>query len=152
MTYKKIRFLAIILVIYGILNLFSYSNFSEFTGMMTGFPKTLIVALYGFGILYGMMSILCGMRMVRLEDWARRTSVVFVLISLASGLLVTPRVLKNLKGIYAANAGRVSFNESDMIAAYVFFAALFTFYEIMFVYFFTRVDVKEYFNLRNPAE
>lgn len=138
-----IRAFSIALILYGAFNLLGYSKYDSFKMLCNGLPEMLIFAAYVYGVGYGIMSILCGTKIMRLEDWARKTAVVLVFISLVLGLLLTPTVLKNLSSYFDMISGVGPFE--DFKRLYVVFSIIFTLFEISLIYFFTRPKIKKYF-------
>jgi len=148
-TYRKIRVFGTIFIFYGILNLVTYSNYQDFARVSNGLPALLVRFLFCFGIAYGVVGVLCGTRILRLEEWARRTALIFVAFSLVSGIFVAPVTIGNMKKMFEALPQPVTASVSDMLNAYVFIAGIFTFFELLFVYFFTRQDTGHYFKQRD---
>ena len=144
---RNIRTFAIGLILYGAINLLGNAGYGDFKLLCKGFPEPVILAIYIFGIGYGIMSILCGTRILRFENWARKTAIVLVLMSLLIGLLITPQTLKNLELFHSENLALQTVSLRGLIKTYIFFAVIFTLFEVSFIYFFSRSKVKTCFNL-----
>lgn len=139
-----IRSFGIMLIVYGVINVFSYINFKEFKEICAGLPQSVIYSIFAFGIIYSIMCIKCGSSILKLEEWARKIAVILVLTSLLLGLFLTPIMLENAKGIYRQKFGAAA-NLDAAIRTIVIFAVFFTIFELAFVLYFTRPKVKEYF-------
>ena len=132
-------------IIYGIINLFGLNNYKDFKNLLTGYPNALIFLIYGFGIFYGIMCIFCGTKILKLEDWARGTAVILVIISLFLGLFTNPVALKNVRILYEQGQQLGGASLDAVIRGFILFAVIFTLYELAFVFYFTRGKVKEQF-------
>ncbi|MFH1791188.1 MAG: hypothetical protein ABH885_04300 [Candidatus Omnitrophota bacterium] len=142
---SSVKALSVMFIVYGAIHLFGYSNFEDIKLLSSGLPGFAVYGIYVFGITYGIMGILCGTRMMRREDWARKTALSLTFASLVIGLMMTPVGLKNLGLLYAKNAGQYDVTLDDLRKSYILFGAMFTAFEIFFIYFFTRRDILGYF-------
>ena len=142
---RSIRAFAIGLILYGAINLLGNAGYGDFKILCKGFPEPIILAIYIFGIGYGIMGILCGTRILRFENWARKTAIGLVLMSLLIGLLITPQTLKNLELFHSENIALQNVSLRGLVKTYISFAVIFTLFEISFIYFFTRLKIKGYF-------
>lgn len=141
---KAIRIFAIIFIIYGIINLFGLANFNDFKELLSGIPQPFIFLIYAFGICYGIMCIICGSKILRLEEWARKTAVILVLISLILGVFTSPIMMRNLRSFYATQLEQAS-NIDTLMRGAAFLAIIFTIFELSFAYYFTRSRIKGQF-------
>ncbi|NQT22310.1 MAG: hypothetical protein HQ579_02610 [Candidatus Omnitrophica bacterium] len=142
---KIVRVFAILLIIYAVISLLGSKNFNEFKQVCQGLPEPIIYLVYLFGIGYSIICIKCGLSIMRYEDWARKTAVVLVLISLILGALMTPLMLRNLKVVYAANPALKGADLDMLVRSTGILTLLFTFFELAFVFYFTRIRVKKLF-------
>jgi len=142
---RSVRAFAIGLIVYGAINLLGNAGYEDFKLLCKGLPQLVILTVYIFGIGYGIMSILCGTRILKFENWARKTAIVLVLVSLLVGLLVTPIAARNLETFYSVNADIRNIPLDNLVKVYMFFTVIFTLFEILFIYFFTRPKMKGYF-------
>jgi len=141
-TVKQIRFLSVALIIYGMVCLAGIAgSYEDFSRMYSPLNGDVIRGLYYFSFTYGVLSVLCGLRIMKYENWARITSVMLTLSSLVIGVFVMPTVIKNLKSAMSA----VTADQGD-INSIVAISAFFTLFEIFFVYFFTRNNVVRLFS------
>lgn len=140
-----IRMFAVAHIIYGIFNLFGLNNYKDFKNLLTGYPEAVIFIIYGFGIVYGIMCIFCGSKILKLEDWARRIAVILVIASLFLGLFTNPVALKNIRTFYGYGQQFGGADPEAVIKGFLLFAIFFTLYELAFVFYFTRGRVKEHF-------
>ncbi len=140
-----IGFFGVAHIIYGIINLFGLNNYKDFKNLLTGYPNAIIFLIFGFGIFYGIMCIFCGTKILKLEDWARGTAVILVIISLFLGLFTNPVALKNVRTLYGYGQQFGGADLDMVIKGFLLFAVIFTLYELAFVFYFTRGKVKEQF-------
>ncbi|MCK4463053.1 MAG: hypothetical protein KAU58_01945 [Candidatus Omnitrophica bacterium] len=140
-----IRIFAAAHIIYGIINLFGLGNYKDFKNLLTGYPNAVIFLIYGFGIIYGIMCIFCGSKILKLEDWARRTAVMLVIVSLFLGLFTNPVALKNIRTFYGYGQQFGGADIDTVIKSFLLFAIIFTLYELAFVFYFTRSKIKGLF-------
>ena len=143
-TKNGIRRFAIAFIAYSVVNLMGIGSFSDFRLLCKGFSEPIIYIVYAFGLCYGILGILCGSRMMRFEEWARKTAVILVLASLFVGLVTNTTIFRNIKSLYME---RQEFSSAldTILGTYIILAAVFTVFEIFFVYFFTRSPIKEMF-------
>jgi hypothetical protein len=142
---KIMKMFVIAFILYGVVNLLNTSSYKDVEIIYAGLPGNVIFSIYIFMLLYGIFGILCGIRMLKLENWARLTAVVFVLISVTLGLFITPVALKNISNFCAMQANGANLSYEAMANTSKFFSIIFTLFELAFVYLFTRPGVKEYF-------
>ncbi|OGW76093.1 MAG: hypothetical protein A2Z72_01885 [Omnitrophica bacterium RBG_13_46_9] len=141
-----IKIFAIALVIYGVITLLGLGSYSDFKLLCKGFPQAVIFIIYIFAVGYGILGILCGSRILRMEEWARKTAVMLVLMSLLLGLLMNPVMFRNLEGFYAEK-GQAAAGLDLIIKSYILSTIIFTLFELSFVYYFTRTRIKELFRI-----
>ena len=121
------------------------NNYKEFKSLFTGYPNQIILLIYGFGIMYGIMCIFCCTKILKLENWARKIAVGLVAISLFLGLFTNPVALKNIRMLYEQGQQFGGLTLDTIIKSFLIFAVIFTLYELMFVFYFTRSKIKGYF-------
>lgn len=138
-----IKRFAVILVIYSVFNLLGSSNLSEFKKILQGLPALIIYAVFIFSIGYAIVSIKCALSIIKLEEWARKLSVILVLISLVLGVFLTPITFKNLPAFYDGISKDYSYD--IFLKSTIFFVAFATALEMLYVYFFTREKIKKQF-------
>lgn len=143
---KGIKFLTTVLIFYGIMTLMDSAGSKDLDVLLAGIPHAAAFLIKTFFISYGFISILCGTRILRFENWARVTALFFVFLSLVSGLFVSPVVLKNLKVLYSLQPELQKVPLESFINGYVFFTAIFTVFELYFIYYFTKPVVSKYFS------
>jgi len=140
-----IRVFSGILIIYGGFNLLGLVNYNDFKELCYGIPPLIVILIYIFSVIYSIICIKCGHSMLKFENWARKTAVFFVIASLMVGVFVTPIMTKNLSSVYSKKGVSKKMNVDEAVKSALFFSLLFTFYEMAFVFYFTRVKVKEKF-------
>lgn len=143
---QGVRTLIIMLIIYGVINLLGAANYKDIKMLCTGLPSAVIFAIYIFGVAYGVSCIFCGTKMLRLEDWARKTAIVFTFISLLLGLLLMPLAQKNLSVFYPTNIAWQDVSLGVLKKITMTFNVIFVAFELAFIYFFTRPRIKEHFS------
>lgn len=145
---KGVKIYSTILMVSGLYNLLGVGKYPQFALLFEGIAPILIKAMYVFTILYGICNIYCGMRMFKLEDWARKVVVGLASFSIVSGLFLNRIVMANFKEMLLSG----TFPEVDaamvmpIYNSTIIVTALVTLFEISVVYFFTRRDIKEQFN------
>jgi len=148
---QGIKVFSIIFVIYGALNLLNYTSYNDFAVLCSGLPRFLVVLTYSYGVAYGIVGILCGTKIMKLENWARKTAIGFVLASLVIGLFLTPVVFNNTKTFYAEKMMTANISADDFTRTFLLFTIIFTLFEISFVYYFTRPSIISFFKREGSA-
>jgi len=141
---RGIRIFGFMLVAYGILTLLGLGSYSDFKLLLKGLSDVFILSIYAFSVGYGILCVLCGTRILRLEEWARKTAVKLVLISLLLGLFLNTTVFRNLENVYALKES-AELTLDTVRKSYVVFGVIFTLFELSFIYYFTRPAVKAQF-------
>ncbi|MDD5634041.1 MAG: hypothetical protein PHW46_02055 [Candidatus Omnitrophica bacterium] len=135
------------IVIYGLYILVGAGNYRQFLIMFKGLDPFLVYVIYFFTVLYGISCLYCGVKIRKLEDWARKLMIIMTAISVASGLFLNRIAISNMR-IYLlsgreaipANVVETVFISSVIITA---FTALF---ELSIIFFFTRPGVVREFS------
>jgi uncharacterized membrane protein YsdA (DUF1294 family) len=140
---RGIRIFAIAFIIYGVFNLMGLASYNDFALLCKGWPRFAVSGIYAFGILYGILGIFCGSKILKHEDWARKTAIMLVLASLLVGLFTTPVIFRNLEHFYLAKGEGTTFDA--VRGSFLVSAFLFTSFELSFVFYFTRSRVKALF-------
>jgi len=143
---RGIRLFAILLIFYAIINLLGSFNINDFKAVCKGLPEPVIFFAYFFNIVYSIICIKCGTSIMRHENWARKTAVVLVFISLSLGALLFPIMMRNLKGVYRDSQAFQGMTQEAFVRTTGMFTLCFTFFEIAFIFYFTRGVVKKQFN------
>jgi hypothetical protein len=143
---KGVRIFGIAIIAYGVFILLGIGNFGQFSIMLKSLNNAIVVGLYVFTLLYGVCAVYCGIKVLRLEDWARKVIIAFTVTSIISGFLLNRLVLSNLKVFLLSEQSRIP--PDQVGAAYsltIFFMALATIFELSIVFFFTRHGVVSQF-------
>ena len=148
---RGVTIFAIVIIGYGTFNLLGLSAYKNFTTMLEGIPHFFIPAIYAFTCFYAMCGIYCGLRILKLEDWARKFMVALTSISVVLGLLLNRTTLANFKIFAASSESQLS---PDMVSdAYMYAVILVVFstiFELALIYFFTRPQVANQFQKAPP--
>ncbi|MFH1552587.1 MAG: hypothetical protein ABID83_02995 [Candidatus Omnitrophota bacterium] len=146
---RGITVYSIAIISFGVYNLMGVGNYGQFSLMFKGLPSVVIAAAYVFTILYGICAVYCGIRILKLEDWARKTIVGLAAVSVISGFLLNRTVMTNLKNFLMTEESQIT---ADMVAPVytyaVVFVALVTVFELSLIYYFTRPGVISQFRRR----
>ncbi len=138
-----------LIVLFGIYNLVSIGSLKEFAGMFKPLAPALVASIYFFTVFYGVCAVYCGIRILRLADWARKKMLVLVPISVVSGLFLNRIVMDNFRKTLEAGSFQVSLEASiSVLRAAVIIMALITVFELSIIYFFTRPSVIAQFRPR----
>ena len=134
------------LIVLGMYNLISIGNYKQFCFMFRPLIPALIAAVYLFTILYSICSVYCGARILKLEDWARKTIVGLTSLSVLLGLFLNRIVMVNFKEFLLLDKSGIT---PDMIGPVYNYAvvivALVTIFELSVIYYFTRRAVVSQF-------
>jgi hypothetical protein len=132
----------IALIAFGIYNLLGVGNFKQFSLMFEGLAQFIIIALYIFTVFYGICGVYCGIKILKLEDWARKVMVALAAVSVILGFILNKTVLNNFKEFLSSGQAQVP---PEMLGgAYryaVIFIILVTIFELSVIFFFTRPGV-----------
>lgn len=143
---KSITFYGVAIIAYGIYNLLGAGNYKQFTLMFNPLPTAAIVALYVFTVFYAISCLYCGLRILRLEDWARKLMVILTAISVTLGLLLNRLVIGNFKEFLLSEEAGIPPEAVGPVFTYtVIFVAIVTVFELSIIYFFTRPGVVQKF-------
>ena len=136
------------MIVFGVYNLIGLGNYGQFSMMFRPLPHLFVLVIYLFTVLYGICGVYCGMKILRLEDWARKVMVVMTSISVLSGLLLNRMVMRNFREFIDSSQSNVPPELADPIYIYaVILTALVTIFEMSVVYYFTRPKVRDRFSL-----
>ena len=142
----------ITVIAYGVYNLLGLANYKNFWIMLEGLPPALITGIYVFTSFYAVCGVYCGLRIMRLEDWARKVIIALTSVSVLLGLALNRTVMANFRTFVESGGGGVmpdQVSEVYMYAMIVLVVA--TLFEISIVYFFTRPNVSRQFH-ENQSE
>lgn len=143
---RGITFYGITIIAYGVYNLLGAGNYRQFTLMFKPLPQAVIVALYVFTVFYAVSCLYCGLRILRLEDWARKFMVVLTGISVILGLVLNRLVTGNFKEFLLSENSGVPPDAVNSVFVYtIVFIAIITVFELSIIYFFTRPGVIQQF-------
>ena len=143
---KGITIYGILIIFSGVYNLLGAGSYKQFSVMFSPLATILIVLVYAFTLLYGICSVYCGARILRLEDWARKLMVGLTAVSVIAGLLLNRTVMANFKEFLKTDEIQVPPGMAGTVYVYtVIFTALIMLYELSVIYFFTRPKVVEQF-------
>ncbi|MFH1877485.1 MAG: hypothetical protein ABH883_01590 [Candidatus Omnitrophota bacterium] len=133
-------------MVYGAYNLLGTGGYKHFSGMFQPLPAFIIFCLYLFTVIYGICGIYCGVRILRLENWARKVMVIFTAISVISGFFLNRTVMNNFKTLLVSGKTEIPLEMAGTAYNYILvFTALIALFELSIIYFFTRVDIKKQF-------
>ena len=114
--------------------------------MFKGLLSVVTAASYVFSIVYGICGVYCGMKILRLEDWARKAMVALTSASIVLGIFVNKTVMLNFKEYLLS--GKVPI-EPEMVGpvynCMIVLTVLVTLFELSIVFFLTRQKVIEQF-------
>ena len=143
---KGVTIYAVLIIIYGAFNLLGSGNFSQFSMMFKPLAAPVILAAYVFTILYGVCGVYCGIRMLKLDEWARKAVVIMTAISVITGFFMTRTAMANYKEfILSGEAGVPAGTEAVTYNYVVAFIILATLFELSIVFFLTRPNVVNQF-------
>ncbi|MBD3379213.1 MAG: hypothetical protein GF408_02005 [Candidatus Omnitrophica bacterium] len=135
------------LIAMGAYNLIGVGKYGEFARLFEGVHHIAVKGVYVFTIFYGICSVYCGARLLRLEEWARKVIVALTSLSVLIGITLNRTVLDNFRELLFS--GELAGITGDMAAPVyrytVVFTALVTLFEISVVYYFTRSDIRKQF-------
>jgi hypothetical protein len=145
-TSKGIKFYGIALVVYGVYNLLGTVNRGQFALMFEGLPPLLVTSLYVFTAFYSICCAYCGLKILKLEDWARRLITVLTAISVLLGILLNKLVMANFRVFLASEGSGLTPDMVEPVFRYmVALTFVFTLFELSLIYFFTRPRVTAQF-------
>ena len=134
-------------IIFGVYNLLGVGSYRQFSLMFRPLPPFLITAVYIFTVLYGICGVYCGTRILRLEDWARKTVVGLTVLSVISGLLLNRTVMANFRDFLLTEQAGIAPDMAGPVYTYaVIITALITIFELSVIYYLTRPKVAEQFH------
>ncbi len=143
---SNIRFVAMLLIFFGVYNLIGTGDYKQFLVMFKGLPNFAIFSLYIFTVFYGICCAYCGAAMLRLEDWARKVIVVLTSVSVILGFLLNKLAMGNFKTFLYSGKANVSTEMVGQVYIYiVIFTAIVTIFELFVVFFFTRPRIVKQF-------
>ncbi|MFC1570405.1 hypothetical protein ACFL4E_01340 [Candidatus Omnitrophota bacterium] len=135
------------IVAYGVYNLLGLTNYKNFWMMLEGLPSVIITLIYLFTCLYAVCGVYCGLRILRLEEWARKVMITLTSISVLLGLALNRLVMGNFKAFVESGGGGVLPDQASEVYMYAMIVmVLATLFEISVVYFFTRPNVSKQFH------
>ncbi|GEM_PF-1930097 len=142
-----------VIIIFGAYNLIGIGSYKQFSMMFQPLSSVLIIALYMFTILYGICGVYCGIRILKLEDWARQVIVGLAAVSVISGLLLNRMVMSNFRDFLLSEQSGISPELIEPVYRYtVLLSALITVFELSVIYFFTRPKVVNQFRRRGSVK
>lgn len=143
---KGLKFFGGAVIALGVYSLIGVGSYKQFAFMFKPIFPPVILTIYLFTILYGICSIYCGSKILKLEDWARKLIVVLTTISVISGLFLQRTVMSNLREFLLSQESPLSPELINSVYTYtIVFTALITFFELSLIYFFTRPGVIQQF-------
>lgn len=138
-----------LIVVFGIYTLLGTGAYGQFSLMFRGLAPVFIIALYAFTILYGISGVYCGLKILRLEDWARKLVLILTLISAVSGLFLNRIAMSNFKDYISSGRVTISPDIIDPMYKYaVVLTAIVTIFELSIIFFFTRPNVARQFKVK----
>jgi len=140
-----IRIFSVAFIVYGVINLMGLINYGSFKEALSGIPQSIIFLIYAFAVIYSIICIKCGINILKLEDWARKTSIFFVLASLVIGAFTNSLMLKNLKLSYGDNLQLQGVSLEAIMNTAIMLMVVFVAFEVGFVFYFTRPKIKAVF-------
>lgn len=144
-----IKIYASSLIFYGAYTLLGATSYQQFSKVFMDFPTPAIFSVYLFTVLYGVCCVYCGLRLPKLENWARKTIIIAATISIVLGLSLNPMLSRNIRHLVDSGVIETSTISSDVMVRIMFFlTALLTMYELSVIYFFSRRSVKSMFRNR----
>ncbi|MGB2631059.1 MAG: hypothetical protein WBD24_02895 [Candidatus Omnitrophota bacterium] len=147
---KGVTFFGFAIVAYGIYNLLGAGSFKQFSIMFKGMPGLGIVGLYAFTLFYGICCVYCGIKALKLEDWARKTIVVLASISVILGFFLNRMVIRNFKEFILSDQSGITSGMMNGVYNYtIIIIVLATLFEISVIFYFTRPGVVRQFR---PAQ
>ena len=134
-------------IMFGAYNLLGAGNYRQFSLMFRPLTPLLITALYIFTILYGICGVYCGTRVLKLENWARKTVVGLTAFSVISGFLLNRTVMANFKEFLLSERVSIAPDMVGQVYTYaVIITAVVTIFELSVIYYFTRPEVVKQFH------
>lgn len=146
---KGIKVFGSAIMVYGIYNLAGLGDYWQFSVMFRPLPSFAVIPLYIFSILYGICGVYCGLRILRMEDWARRLMVGLTSVSVVIGLCFNRLVMANFEKLLLS--GQLIIPPDEIGAVYtvtVIFIGLVTMFELFLIYYFTRPGVIAKFRVK----
>ncbi len=143
---KGVAFFGVAIIVLGVYNLIGIGNYRQFALMFKGLSNLVSISAYVFTILYGVCGIYCGIKILRLEDWARRAIIWLTVVSVISGLGLNRPVMSNFREMLFS--GQLGVEPDMMSPVYryaIAFTALVTLFEMSVIFFFTRPGVVKQF-------
>ena len=135
-----------IIILSGVYNLVGLGSYKQFSVMFRGLPAFLITAIYLFTVFYGICGVYCGSKILKLEDWARKTIIGLTTVSVISGFLLNRIVMANFKDLLASGQFDVPPGMAGSMYNYaVVITALAAIFEMSVIFFFTRSTVTRQF-------
>lgn len=134
------------LIIYGLYVMFGMGTFSQFSLLFMTQTRSVSLSLYCFLMVYGVICLYCGTRLFKSANWARRTVLVFVTISIILGIFFSPTAIRNIS--FLAYTGQLYIPVGPVeqaVRAAVLLTFLFSAYELSLIFFFTRKKIKKQF-------
>lgn len=136
---RWIRVYGALIVVYGIYSLIGTGTYSQFSVLLTGIPDLLIVLIYIFSIFYGISCAYCGLRVLKLQNWARKTIIAFTSVSVILGFLLNKTVMGNFKDLIYSGQMDVPVELAGSVYKYMIgFVVLTTIFELSLVIFMDR--------------
>jgi len=145
--FRWVKIFSVAVILYGIYNLAGAADYDGFTSMFKSLPALVVMMLYGFVVAYGVSGVYCGMRLTKLEDWARKVIVFMTSVSIIMGFLLNRMVMDSLRDVLLTDRTQLQIKGLD--ASYSSLVALVivtTVLEISIVVFFTFPKVKRLFS------
>jgi len=144
---KGVRIYGVLLILYGLYNLVGLGSYGQFSMMFRPLVTPVVIAIYGFTALYGICGVYCGIKILRLEDWARRLMVVMTAVSVTVGLLLNRLVMGNFMEFLAQEASQVPPDMAGSVYRFaVILTVLVTLFELSIIYYFTRPGITRQFS------